>query len=168
MLSVFALQDMLAYSAWASRRMVEAAAQLSPDQLTRDFGTADKSVLGTLVHIFAADRIWLRRIEGHLPEKFIGEEDYRLSVLQNDWPALQDKWRAWAAGLEDEAAAADLHYRDIRGNQWTQPIWQVVLHVVNHGTHHRGQVQGFLRAMGASPAPLDLTAYYRTRAKIAG
>ena len=167
MLSAYALQDMLAYSAWASRRLVDAAAQLPSDQLTHDFGTADKSVLGTLVHVFAADRIWFRRVEGHGPAKLIGDEDYQLSVLQNDWPQLQEKWREWAAGLTDEAAAADLFYHDTRGNQWHQPIWQVVIHVVNHGTHHRGQAQGFLRSMGIAPPPIDMTVYYRMRAATA-
>src|SRR5438874_13284794 len=109
MISVNALQDLLAYSAWSSRRLVEAAAQLPPEQLTRDFGTADKSVLGTLVHVFAADRVWFRRIEGVSPEKFITDADYQLSVLQDDWPAVHEKWGHWAAGLSDEAAAADLH-----------------------------------------------------------
>jgi len=42
------------------------------------------------------------------------------------------------------------------------PLWQILLHVVNHATHHRGQVSGFLRAMGHTPPPLDLIAFYRT------
>src|ERR1051325_4483137 len=103
MLSVHALQDLLAYSAWASRRLVDAAVQLPAEQLTRDFGTADKSVLGTLVHVFAADRIWFRRVEGTTPEKFIDDADYQVSVLQNDWPQVDESWRQWAAGLTDEA-----------------------------------------------------------------
>ena len=45
------LQHHIAYARWASSRLVEAAAALTPDELTRDFGTADKSVLGTLVHV---------------------------------------------------------------------------------------------------------------------
>jgi uncharacterized damage-inducible protein DinB len=53
--------------------------------------------------------------------------------------------------------------KDLRGNTWTQPFWQLVLHVVNHATHHRGQVSGFLRAMGRVPPPLDLVAFYRAR-----
>jgi uncharacterized damage-inducible protein DinB len=52
----------------------------------------------------------------------------------------------------------------MRGNRWQQPPWQIVLHVVNHGTHHRGQVSGFLRAMGQTPPPVDLSMFYRTRA----
>jgi uncharacterized damage-inducible protein DinB len=42
-----------------------------------------------------------------------------------------------------------------------EPDWKLVFHVVNHATHHRGQVAGFLRTMGRVPPPLDLIAYYR-------
>ncbi len=154
----------LDYTAWASRRLVEAAAQLSPDELTRDFGTADKSVLGTLVHIFAADRVWLARMEGLPNGPYSTPADYRLEVLLNDWPALHQRWRQWAAQLSDESALTLLSYRDMRGNPWQQPVWALVLHVVNHGTHHRGQAAGFLRAMGHTPPTLDLIYYYRESA----
>jgi uncharacterized damage-inducible protein DinB len=56
---------------------------------------------------------------------------------------------------------AEIVYRDLKGRTWKQPVWQLVLHLVNHGTHHRGQVSGFIRAMGATPPPLDLVFYYR-------
>ena len=54
-----------------------------------------------------------------------------------------------------------LAYRDLKGRAYEQPLWQLILHVVNHGTHHRGQVSGFLRSLGHVPPPLDLVAYYR-------
>src|SRR5271154_4604568 len=60
--SVDTLRLQLDYSAWASQRLMDAAAKLSPDELTRDFKTSDKTVLDTLVHIYAADRIWLPRV----------------------------------------------------------------------------------------------------------
>ena len=157
------LRDHLGYTAWASRRLVEAAAQLSPEQLSRDFQTADRSVLGTLAHVFAADRIWLARMLNEPIPTFLTDADYRLSVLQNDWPALLERWQEWARGLTDESAGAMLSY-ERQGTTYRQPVWQVVLHVVNHGTHHRGQVSGFLRTMGHTPPPLDLVAYHREQA----
>jgi uncharacterized damage-inducible protein DinB len=157
------LQSHIAYTAWASRMLVEAAGSLSHEELTRDFGTADKSVLGTLVHIFAADRVWLTRLQGESPDIFITDADYDLAVLQNDWPALHRRWTAWAGELTDEAARTDVSYTDLSGKSWRQPLGQLVLHVVNHGTHHRGQVSGFLRAMGQAPPKLDLVNYYRMR-----
>ena len=156
------LRSHLNYSAWASRLLVESAAQLSEDELIRDFKTSDKSVLGTLVHVFAADRIWLDRLESRPKQPFVSDSDYSVHVLQNEWPALQDRWINWIAGLTDAMVYDVLRYSDLRGNQWEQPIWQIVLHVVNHGSHHRGQVSGFLRAMGRTPPACDLIFYYRT------
>ena len=153
----------LDYTAFASSRLVDAAANLSPEELIRDFHTADHSVLGTLVHIYAADRVWLGRIHGHPPQKFLDPEvDLHLSVLQNDWPAVLARWKDWATGLTDASAQSQLTFTDLKGNRHEQPLWQIVLHVVNHGTHHRGQVSGMLRSMGHPPPPLDLIAYYRS------
>jgi uncharacterized damage-inducible protein DinB len=155
------LRSHIDYTAWASGLLVAAAGRLTHAELTRDFGTADKSVLGTLVHVFGADRLWLARLKGEPANTFLTDADYRLSVLQTDWPALYRRWKEWAAGLTDETAREEASYADMRGNPWRQPIGQLVLHVVNHGTHHRGQVSGFLRMMGQTPPKLDLVGYYR-------
>jgi uncharacterized damage-inducible protein DinB len=159
------LQMHLDYSAWASQRLLDAAAGLTEEELNRDFGTSDHSVLGTLVHVFSADRVWLYRLAGGENPGPVSDADRSLAVLQNDWPAVYERWRIWAAKLTDEAAQALLDYRDMKGNPYRQPVWQLVLHVVNHGTHHRGQVAGFLRAMGRVPPPIDLVYYYRQTAK---
>src|SRR5690242_4876471 len=103
----------LRYTAWASRLVVEAVEGLSEEELTRDFQTADKSVLGTLVHVFAADRVWLGRIKGEVPARFLDiETDMKLSVLQNDWPKLHESWVAWAGSLGDSDLEEVLSYRD--------------------------------------------------------
>jgi len=150
------------YTAWASARLVNAAGSLSPEELTKDFGTADHSVLGTLVHVYAADRIWYDRVHGNLRTRFIEpERDMHLHVLQNDWPALLGRWREWAAAQTEESLRGKASYKDLKGNSYENPLWQIALHLINHGTHHRGQVSGFLRAMGHVPPPLDLMAYYR-------
>ena len=151
----------LAYTTWAANRLLEAAAHLTPEELTRDFGTADKSVVGTLAHVFAADRIWISRVKGRPPAKFLFPEERDLAVLQREWPKVLAEWKEWAAGVTDDSLAGICAYQDTRGNSYSSPLWQIVLHVVNHGTHHRGQVSGFLRTMGKVPPPLDLMAFYR-------
>ncbi|MBK9169960.1 MAG: DinB family protein [Bryobacterales bacterium] len=159
------LRTHIDFTSWASARLVEAASKLTPEELTRDFGTANKSVLETLFHVYAADRIWLARVED-VKRPFIEEgEPVTLEVLQTQWPALLDRWKSWAASLTEEQAAGGLDHTDLQGRHWNTPVWQVVLHVVNHATHHRGQAMGFLRAMGHTPPPLDLIRYYRELAK---
>jgi uncharacterized damage-inducible protein DinB len=150
------------YNAWASSRLLEAAAQLSPEELQRDFGTADKGIQGTLTHLFRAERIWLRRIlEGipAIPFALPGDEQWAALIVE--WPKLHRQWQDWARGLSATDVEEMLAYTDLENNPWKQPVWQVVLHLVNHSTHHRGQVAGFLRASGHIPPPLDFIAYMR-------
>jgi len=160
-----ALRSHLDYTAWASRRLVDAAAALTPDELHRDFKTANHSILETLVHIFAGDRVWLARLSGAPIPAFVTDADRSLAVLEREWPPLQERWKEWAAGLTDEMALKELSYFDLKGRSWTQPVWELVLHVVNHGTHHRGQVAGFLRSLGYTPPPIDLVVFCRERGR---
>jgi len=162
-MSVFAdvLRKQIEYTEWASLRLLAAAGELSPAELTRDFQTADGGVLGTLAHIFAGDRVWLARFAGEAPPPFLTDADRDLAVLQQRWPELLGRSKKWAADLTDEQALAEFAYIDNKGRHWKQPLWQLVLHVVNHGSHHRGQVAGFLRSMGHTPPPTDLHYYYR-------
>lgn len=159
------LREHLLYTAWASERLVHALDTLSPDQLTQDFRTSDRSILGTLVHVFAADRVWLSRVRSEPIASFLTDSDYDLRVLQIDWPLIYAKWNEWAAGLSDETAAGAVAYTDLKGNPHASSAWEIVLHVVNHGTHHRGQVAGFLRSLGHTPPQLDLVRYYREARK---
>ena len=160
--SADALRLHLDYSTWASRRLVDAAASLNADEQTRDFKTSDNSVLGTLAHVFAGDRVWLSRVKGETPGPFITPEDRRLEVLQNDWPPLHQRWKQFVGSLSDQDLLSVISYKDTKGNPYQTPLWQILLHLVNHGTHHRGQVSGFLRALGHTPPAVDLIAYYRS------
>ena len=168
--SVATVRTHIDYHAWATRRLMDAVGELSDEELRRDFGTADKSVLDTLAHLYAGDRLWLGRILGHPNPGFAGfitSADRSLAVLQNDWPALLERWRQWAASLAEAGASEPLSYADLKGGARKEPLWQIVFHVVNHGTHHRGQVSGFLRTMGRIPPGLDLIIYYRDLAATA-
>jgi uncharacterized damage-inducible protein DinB len=159
--SAVALRSHLDYTAWASGLLLDTARQLSTEELNRDFGTADKSVLGTLVHTFAGDRIWLERMNGISREILIDPGDDDFQKLLQTWPEIHGGWKNWASGITDARALEDVSfYRSSTGSTFSMPAWQIVMHVVDHGTHHRGAVSGFLRAMGKTPPKLDLIAYY--------
>ena len=108
----------LDYTRWATQRLVPLAAKLSEEELTRDFKTSDKNVLETLVHVFAADRVWLARVQGNSPGPFISAEDRRLSTLEQEWPLLHQRWKEYFAPLTDQDVQARIAYRDLKGNSW--------------------------------------------------
>jgi uncharacterized damage-inducible protein DinB len=156
------LRYQLDFTTWATERMLTAAAALTAAELEQDFKTSDKSILGTLTHCYRTERIWLNRLQERKAD-FRVEGDDTLVALQKNWPGMRGGWSDWARALTEESAAAEVKYSDLKGNQWTQPIWMIVLHVVNHSTHHRGQAVGFIRALGHTPPNVDLITFSRER-----
>ena len=161
MISKQLLDQHLAYTAWATQHLLNAVAAIPSEQLTHDFHTADKTILNTLAHVFAADRIWFDRVNGWPREAFITDADRSLDVLQEAWPELLAGWRRWTSALDENRLNERIVYTDMAGKSHQSLPSEIILHVVNHGTHHRGQVSGFLRTLGHTPPPLDLIRFYR-------
>ena len=146
----------LRYSEWASRRLLDAALQLPPERFERDLGVANRSIRGTLEHIMMADRAWIGRVLGITIEP---------ETLETQWPQIHQRWTDFAAGISDEDLTRVIAYKDLKGNPYETPLWQIVLHVVNHGTLHRGQVMAMFRQLGVAPPPTDLIFFYREQTK---
>jgi uncharacterized damage-inducible protein DinB len=148
------LREHIRYSGWASRRTLDAALKLDAEQLHRDMSVSHKTVMDTLAHIHWAERAWLFRVLGSEVEK-------PTEALDIEWPRIQKRWEDWAASLTDADLARIVYYKTLKGDPTQTPVWQIVLHVVNHATLHRGQVVAMLRQLGAQPPATDLIFYYR-------
>jgi uncharacterized damage-inducible protein DinB len=146
----------ICYSGWASRKLFDAALALSEEEQRREFGVSHKSLIGTLEHIFMADRIWFARtVDPRVIREFSTE------TLATEWASLQKRWEDWAGALSHPDIVRVVEYKDLKGNDHRTPVWQIVLHVVNHATLHRGQAMSLLRQLGTQPPPTDLIFYYR-------
>ena len=84
-----------------------------------------------------------------------------METLTVDWQNLQENWEKWSEGLSDCDLDRDANYTLLDGTPFTTPVWQIVLHLVNHATLHRGQVMAMLRQLGTKPPATDLIFYYR-------
>jgi uncharacterized damage-inducible protein DinB len=152
----------LDYSRWASERSLDAARVLTADELARDLGNSYGGVAGTLEHIFQADRVWLSRVEGS-PRLTLCDpgETWTLESLAAEWADVASRWRAWAETTDD--FEANLQYKNLAGQDHGLPLWQLVLHLVNHATYHRGQITTMLRQLGHKPVATDLHVFYLSR-----
>src|SRR5262249_21971166 len=89
-----------------------------------------------------------------------------LASLRAVWTAHEAKMRAFVDGLGEEGVGRVVDYTLLTGAAGSTPVWQMLQHVVNHASYHRGQVTTMLRQIGAAPAkPLDIIAYYRVVAR---
>jgi uncharacterized damage-inducible protein DinB len=159
------LKTLLDYHYWARDRVLDAAAALSSEQYTRDLGSSFKSVRDTLVHLYSAEWAWYQRWHGTSPTAMLPFDDYPdVESLRRVWTAHEQKMRAYVNGLGDEGVTRLFNYKTLAGLAGTSPFWQMLQHVVNHGSYHRGQVTTMLRQLGATPPKsLDMVAYYREK-----
>lgn len=150
---------MARYNAWANERLYRMAAQLTDEQYRKDVGAYFKSLHGTLNHLLTADRIWLRRLTG------TGDHPSTLdAIVFDELPALAAARRvddariiACVQGLSDAQMEEMLDYKMLNGTPQQQKVREILAHLFNHQTHHRGQAHTILTVLGMKePEPLDL------------
>jgi uncharacterized damage-inducible protein DinB len=159
---VTGLLELLEYQRWATNLTVNAAKALTSEQFTQDLGSSFPSVRDTLVHVFTADRAWLGRLEGQSPPRAIAADFATLDSLLKVWEPVLTRWPTVVESLGDPGRL--IEYQSFAGEPFTNSLGQIVRHVVNHGTYHRGQVATMLRQLGAQAVSSDLIYFYRERA----
>ena len=156
------------YNHWANQRALDSAAQLSDQEFVKPRGSSFSSLRDTLVHISAAEWIWLERFQGRSPASLpdvleCGDVD----SLRAKWAEQEARLLAFVGKLTPEDLNRVMEYKTLKFGVYKNPLWQSMQHVVNHGTYHRGQVTTLLRQLGAQPILTDLMHYYRERATAA-
>jgi uncharacterized damage-inducible protein DinB len=153
------------YNRWANARVYKMASALPDADYRRDVGAYFKSLHGTLNHLLAADRIWMHRLTK------VGEHPARLdAIISEDLPTLsiaradEDKRiQEYIQALDESSLDQAVSYRTLSGVAQQQGLRDILAHVFNHETHHRGQAHAILTILGvAEPEPLDLLIMQRT------
>ena len=153
------------YNSWANRRTLEACAPLTEEQFTRDLRSSFRSVRDTLTHIMLVEWLWLERWHGRSPDKYPPATDFpTLESVCRRWTEIERNLLDYLASLNQEDLDRVTAHKTIAGVPQSAPLWQMLQHLVNHGTYHRGQVAAMLRQLDAKPASTDLILFYRERA----
>jgi uncharacterized damage-inducible protein DinB len=153
------------YNYRATARVLNAAAQLTPDQFTAPAGLSHGSVRGALVHTLGAEMVWrLRCAEGISVAMLPVETDYpTIDILSERWHDEEQKMRAYLTSLTDEALNQTVQYKTTKGVPFENVLWNLLMHVVNHGTQFRSEAAVALTSYGHSPGDLDLLAFFREK-----
>lgn len=165
MVGLETLRELFNYNYWARDRQLEACAKVSSEQFLRSMGSSFSSLRDTLAHLVAVEWVWHERFSGRSPRSMPAwvEELRTLGAVRERWSQVEVDVRNYLAGLGSDALDRPLAYTNLKGENWTYPLWQVLFHLVNHQTYHRGQVTTLLRQLGASAAPIDFLVYFDSR-----
>jgi uncharacterized damage-inducible protein DinB len=153
------------YNSWANHGTLDACATLNAEQFTRDLSSSFRSVRDTLAHICGVEWLWLERWHGRSHNALPPAGEYpNLQALRGRWEEVERDLLDFVASLSPEDPQRIIQHKTTQGVVQSALLWQMLQHLVNHGTYHRGQVATLLRQLGTKPLSTDMIYFYRDRA----
>ena len=168
------LIKMSKYNLWASQQLVDLLKPLVANgDFSKDIGMFFLSIHGTINHLALGDDVWITRIQGKSKsESRLGDWSHLWTLSGKDLIAVQQAFdvetalnnylkgvEEWVKIIEDhteEQLMGNLKYADHKGTKFEAPLINVISHILNHGTHHRGQITDGMSRLGYPTGKLDL------------
>lgn len=159
MINLESLQLLARYNIWATTKLSQSLANVTDADFYRDSGLFFQSIFGTLNHLLLGEHeLWFSRFaKGYSPTlqlNSIVEQDRHILIQTLQEKALN--WITFLNDLDPQDLAGNLNYQTSTGQPKSLPYAATLVHVFNHGTHHRGQISAALTAMGYACPELDL------------
>jgi uncharacterized damage-inducible protein DinB len=154
------LVQLFEYNQWANARVLDVAEPLSPTQLMRPQGHSWGSVHATLVHMMAAEWIWMRRLRGHSPGALLDPATFpNVPAIRARWNAIAAETLAFLRVQTPQTLLQVVDYANTSGRPFSLAAWKIQVHVANHATHHRGELAAMYALMEV-PHPEEYWYYY--------
>ncbi len=153
------------YNEWANNHVLQAASGLPEEELGLEMGASFGSIQGNLVHTVGAQIMWLARWAP--PSGPVGMPQLQagrvMEAIREAYASSHEGLRAFVASLGPENLDTVVSYVDSRGQRFERPLGQLMLHLANHGTHHRAETAMLLTALGRPPRQLDYLFFEQER-----
>jgi uncharacterized damage-inducible protein DinB len=154
------IRSLYQYNAWANHRILLATSELTSEQFLAQTGSSYPSVHDTLIHTMSAEWIWLSRWKGSSPSAMFEATGFpKLQSIQTRWETIEVETQQFIDQLNPLQLGEVVAYVNTRGEKWSYPLWQQMIHQVNHATQHRSEVAAILTHFGYSPRDLDYLVY---------
>lgn len=155
------------YNSWAVDRILACAETLPSSHFVfvASASPGGVSLRGSLVHTLNWEIVWRERCAyGATRSRWLAEEDFSTpKALRERWQQEQEVMRAYLSTLCEKALASTVQYLRRSGEVAEATLWQLLLHLVIHGAHHRSQAASLLTEHGASPGDFDFLVFLRQR-----
>lgn len=153
------------YNRWANLRVLAVCESLTLEQWARELGHSWGSVHGLLTHMYAAEAIWVSRWKGDSPRVMAKAADFpTYAALERAWMQVENDILNFIDTCNDKTLSEEVTYINTRGVTYTFPLGQLMLHLANHQTHHRGELAAMLAILDVPHPEDDLLLYMREMA----
>ena len=152
------VRSLFEYNEWANDRLVDAAAQVSEDELTKERGVDFGSLQGILLHILASHMVAFVKWKIEPPPLAKVEPGRAVSALRESYAGVHEKLRGLVDSLTDDGLDETmpvLNPQDGGWRTWERPVWQVALSFGSHAMQHRAEAAMILTELGHSPGQID-------------
>ncbi len=157
------MRDLYRYTEWANARILGCLRPLPVETLSRDLGSSFPTLRQTFAHLLVGEWFWLERWLGRSPADLPAlPHDAELETLEAQLRDVEARRRPFLDRLDEAALGRTVDYVSTTGERDAFLLGDLLVHVANHSTFHRGQLAGMLRQVGARPVPTDFTAFRRT------
>jgi uncharacterized damage-inducible protein DinB len=147
-------QDYVAYNLWANKLLMEKCAGLPTDVLIKEMGSSFGSIYKTFEHLMEVESIWLQRVklEAQItpPEKDANQD---FEVLSKKLQATSTAWIIWVNEASEKNIGHVFGYYNSQKKFFKQPVYEMLLHLFNHQSYHRGQIVTMLRQNNIDKIP---------------
>lgn len=149
------------YCYWANHRYFAVAEGLSAEQLHREQGHSWGDVHSLLVHMLSSETVWLGRWHGETPKSHLDPKEFpTLSALKARWEQVEREMRLFIDGQTEASLQSVITYSNFRGETFHVPLWQMLMHVANHETHHRGELAAMFALMDVPHPEEEVIQYF--------
>lgn len=148
------LQQFSAYNIWANNLLLNVILSLPEELQHKQIPSSFDSLYKTVLHLWDAESIWWQRMK-------LVEQPSRPSVtfggsmkeVASNLIKQNNQWHAWLLAAQEHHMQHEFIYRNSKREQSKLQVAQVILHLSNHATYHRGQLVNMLRQLGVEKIP---------------
>ncbi|HVF97503.1 MAG TPA: DinB family protein [Flavisolibacter sp.] len=143
-----------AYNLWANTQLLNLVETLPEEQQQKEIRSSFPGLFKTVLHLLDAESIWWQRLK--LQERIVRPgETFSGNFAELSLQVQQQNrlWAEWINNATEHGFQHEFIYRNLKGERFKQPVYQMLLHLFNHGTYHRGQLVTLLRQVGIEKIP---------------
>jgi len=154
------LEELYGYNYWANKRYLDVAETLTEEQLFYKQGHSWDNIQAVFVHMMSSERMWPQRWRGEKGEFLDAKDLPTIASIREYWVGVEKNLRAFIAEQTEESLLRDVTYTNPKGENFTLPLWQMMVQPPNHNTHHRGELAAMFALMNVPHPEEEIVQYF--------